>query len=68
MPSIEIEIFKNESIMFNTDTKNFECLIGEDKKIFLNSETGYFCAYEKPIEFGGYEFVFPEEYKQMKIN
>ena len=42
--------------------------ICKDKKIFLDSETGYFCAYENPMEFGGYEFVFPEEYKQMKIN
>ena len=42
--------------------------ICKDKKIFLHSETGYFCAYENPTEFGGYEFVLPEEYKQMKIN
>ena len=42
--------------------------ICKDKKIFLDLERGYFCAYENPMKFGGYEFVFPDEYNKIKID
>jgi|TARA_Y100000310_G_scaffold75587_1_gene71931 hypothetical protein len=43
--------------------------ICKDKKIFLHSETGYFCAYENPMDkFWGFEFVLPDEDNILKID
>jgi len=42
--------------------------ICKDEKIYYDQSDNYFCAEDNPIEFGGYEFVLPDEYKQMKID